>query len=320
MEITDYKYALLAIVVCLIWLWDSVSSFASLKIPVPKSTASDSSIIKKIMIICIGLVGWGLISFSMTLPKSPIGFSNNKIKVNDLFIVVDVSLSMNAEDFPPNRLEAAKDRIREFVKLRPTDRIGLIIFSEKAFTLLPLSTDLDLISKMIDEIKMGFLGNGTNIGDALGLAIGRAEQSLANNKVIILLTDGVSIVGNMTPIQAAEIAKEKNIKIYGIGIGKKEDARVLRDSNGRYQHIPGGSVDMKTLEEIAKITNGKSYYAGNQNALKNVLGEIQKLEKTEIESSGKVLYKQLYYNYLLIGIVLLVLCELFKRRLLGEVL
>ena len=121
---------------------------------------------------------------------------------------------MLATDFKPNRLEVAKQKISDFVALRPKDRIGIVMFSEKAFTLLPLSTDLELIQEIISEIKVGFLGSGTNIGDALALGVARAAQSLTKNKVIVLLTDGVSNVGVMTPEQATREAAEKNIKTY----------------------------------------------------------------------------------------------------------
>ncbi|MDC1173823.1 VWA domain-containing protein [Bacteriovoracaceae bacterium] len=258
-----------------------------------------------------------LIGYSLTQPRQQIGYAKSKIKVNDIFFVVDVSRSMLAEDFRPNRLEAAKEKISEFVSLRPKDRIGLVIFSEKVFTLLPLSTDLELIKRMISEINTDFLGSGTNIGDALALSVGRATQSLAENKVIVLLTDGVSNVGNMTPIQASELAKKEGVKVYTIGIGKKENSRVLRHGRG-YQKIPGGSVDLDTLDKIASQTNGKSFYAGDPLALQSVLTEIQELEKTEIEQSGKPIYKEHYYKFLFIGVFLFLFVELIRRKFLKE--
>ncbi|MCF8058181.1 MAG: VWA domain-containing protein [Bacteriovoracaceae bacterium] len=277
--------------------------------------------IQRIIKFCVGFAGLSLIGFSLTQPRLPIGYSKNNIKVNDILIVVDVSRSMLAVDFTPNRLEAAKEKIRDFVKLRPTDRIGIVMFSEKAFTLLPLSTDLKLIEQIIDEIKVGFLGQGTNIGDALALAVGRATQSLAESKVIILLTDGVSNVGNMTPLQAADEAKVQGVKVYTIGIGQKSNAALLRTggSRSRYQRIPGGSVDLETLDKIANITGGKSYYANDENALGEVLEEIQKLEKTEIETSAKVIYKELYWEYLAWGILMFLFSEVFALLTLREI-
>ncbi|MBT7608513.1 MAG: VWA domain-containing protein [Bacteriovoracaceae bacterium] len=273
-------------------------------------------------LLIIGLASWISISYSLTTPRKPMGLSNNNIEVNDILFVVDVSRSMLAEDFVPNRLEAAKIKILEFVKLRPKDRIGIIMFSEKAFTLLPLSTDLKLIEEIVKEIKVGFLGSGTNIGDAVGLAVARAAQSIAKNKVLILLTDGVSNVGTMTPLEAAREAKKQNIKIYTIGIGGSKDARIPlgRSLFGRkqYQTIPGGSIDVEVLKEIANITKGKYFIAADTKALKDVLGEIERLERTEIEASSRIIYKEMYFIYLLCGVVGLFLVELSRRLVLRE--
>ncbi len=261
------------------------------------------------MLYLVGLVGWLFISFSMMGPREEAGYSNNNIKVNDIFFVVDVSRSMLAEDFRPNRLEVAKEKIKEFVTLRPTDRIGLIMFSERAFTLLPLTTDLKLVNKMVDDIKVSsLLGMGTNIGDALALAVGRAAQSITLNKFIVLLTDGVSMMGTLTPIQAAEKAKDKGVKVYTIGMGKLTNDKMLKMGN-RYQNIPGGSVDIETLKTISKLTNGKSFYASDTQALKSVLEEIQTMEKIEIKKSGMIIYKEKFWIYYLLGLSLILLVE-----------
>jgi Ca-activated chloride channel homolog len=320
----EFKHPIYFIVAILLVLSYFVKSFQfgkNAEFFIPKSFWNKKMRFIRLIVIFIGLVGTGLIGFSLSQPRLPMGVSKNKVKVNDVFIVVDVSRSMLAEDFRPNRLEAAKNRIRDFVKLRPTDRIGIIMFSEKVFTLLPLSTDLKLIDQVVGEINVGFLGMGTNIGDALGLAVGRSTQSLADSKVIILLTDGVSNVGNMTPLQAAEQAKEKGVKVYTIGIGKEgDDAKLqIRKGSGQYQRIPGGSVDLETLDKIAEITRGKSFYASSENALQDVLDEIQKLEKTEIETSAKVIYKELYWNYLIWGVLLFLIAESITLFLFKEV-
>ena len=250
------------------------------------------------------------------------GMDKNTIDVNDIFIVLDLSRSMMAEDLKPNRVEAAKQRIKDFVALFPKDRIGIVIFAERVFTLLPLSTDLELIRKMVDQIRLGPLGDGTNIGDALALATGRLLQSQAKSKIILLLTDGVSNVGTLTPLQAAEMAAANKIKIYTVGIGGDKDARIPVGPNmfgvQRYQVIPGGSVDEKGLREIANMTHGKSYMASNNKALQNVLDEINKMERTQIEHSGRIIYQELYFKYLLTGICFLVGAELSRRILLRE--
>lgn len=315
--------SILGLVCTIIWSISflKIGRKAQIYLAAQTKTIPSFSIIRYLLLL-IGMASWISISYSLATPRKSMGLTNNKIEVNDIVFVVDVSRSMLAEDFVPNRLEAAKSKILEFVKLRPKDRIGIIMFSEKAFTLLPLSTDLNLIEQIIEEIKVGFLGSGTNIGDAIGLAVGRAAQSIAENKVLILLTDGVSNVGTMTPLQAAREAKKQNIKIYTIGIGGSRDAKIPlgRSLFGKkqYQTIPGGSIDTEVLEEIAKITKGQFFLAANSKALKNVLAEIEKLERTEIEASSRIIYKELYFKYLLYGVLGLVLVELSRKVILKE--
>jgi len=314
-------YGLIGILGIIIWSASYWGYFR--KTPIyGTATVSAGRKIGKLVIFLVGVVAWVLLTYSMLGPRKPTGTAKQSIEVNDIYFVVDLSRSMMADDFYPNRLEAAKSKILEFVNLRPTDRIGIIIFAEKVFTLLPLSTDLQLVKRMVSQINMGVLGNGTNIGDALGLAVGRISKSLAKNKVIILLTDGVSNVGNMTPLQAAEEAHNFGIKVYTIGIGGKADAKIPLSRSGQalYQNIPGGSVDFDTLMKISKMTNAEPYIASNDSALSDVLSRINKLEKTKIKKSNLVLYDELYWKPLFYGLLLIVLVELGKIFLLREVL
>jgi len=321
MEFNGSLYSLIGLIGLIFWVLHFFYVKKRPELVLPKRVNMKMIGATRALLFLLGLVAWLLISFSLSLPRKPIGFSKSSIEVNDIFFVVDVSRSMLANDFEPNRLEAAKRKIEEFVLLRPKDRIGIIIFSEKAFTLLPLSTDLKLIRQIIKEIRVGFLGSGTNIGDALGLAVGRGSQTLAKNKVVILLTDGVSNVGTMTPLQAAEMAKEANMKVYTIGVGGSDDAQIPVGSSraGYYQNIPGGSIDFKTLKEISSITDAKAYLAQSEQSLKEVLLEIEKLERTEIDQSGKMMYEELYYKYLLVGVLLLLMVEVLRLKLNKEV-
>jgi Ca-activated chloride channel homolog len=300
----------------------SLRYYSFMRVPqiyIPQSRRKNHGGLLRSLLFILALMAWVSVSVALMGPRKPLGFAKNKIEVNDIFFVVDVSRSMLANDFEPNRLEAAKVKIAEFVNLRPKDRIGIIMFSEKAFTLLPLSTDLELISQIISEIRVGFLGQGTNIGDALGLAVGRAAQSLAKNKIIILLTDGVSNVGSMTPLQAAEQAGDQGVKIYSIGIGGRVDAQIPAGRFGRgFVKIPGGSIDLKTLQQIAELTGAKSYIAQDEKALTDVLGEIEKIERSEIETSSKIVYEELYLKFLLAGILGLVFVEILRKIWLRE--
>jgi len=313
MEYKNIYFGIWGILGLLFWAIGYLYLFKSPQVYIPRKYIKNTSSFNSFLIFLTGVMAWFLITFSLTGPRRPLGFVKSDIEVNDILFVVDVSRSMLADDFKPNRLEAAKRKIAEFVSLRPTDRIGIIIFSEKAFTLLPLSTDLDLVQRIIGEIKIGFLGSGTNIGDALGLGVGRLSQSLAKNKVIILLTDGVSNVGVMTPLQAAEQAAEQKIKVYTIGVGGNKNAKIPVSGGFGYQYIPGGSIDMKTLRSISKLTDANSYQAGDETALKEVLTEIENLEKTKIESSGKMVYEEVYFKYLLWGVLLLLGAELGRK-------
>ncbi len=322
MEYATPFYCIFGLAGMAAWMSINITSFKKAQIYMPKNEKIVKFSFLKFLIILVGIVSWLFISYALMRPRDAIGTVKSNIEVNDIFFVVDVSSSMLANDFKPNRLESAKKEIKTFVELRPTDRIGIIMFSEQAFTLLPLSTDLELVERAVDEINVGLLGSGTNIGDALGLAVARAGQSLTKNKVIILLTDGVSNVGNITPLQAAHQAKDLNIKVYTIGMGRSEGAQMpVRGVFGttRYQSIPGGSIDLETLKKIATITNSKMYTAGNIDSLKDILLKINEMEKTDIKVSNRIIYKERFYSYLLIGVILLVFSHLSKHTLLREI-
>ena len=276
----------------------------------------------RVLLFLIGITGWAFLSYSLMQPRKPQKFTPSNIEVNDIILCIDVSRSMLAEDIKPNRLEVAKSRIRDFVKLRPTDRISVVIFSEKVFTLLPLTTDPALVDQVLSEISIGYLGSGTNIGDGLALSVARAVNSDTKNKVIILLTDGVANVGTLTPLQAAEEAKKYGIKVYTIGLGTDDDAKIPV-GNGifgtQYQLIPGGSIDYKTLQEISNLTGGKFYPAKSNGALKEILEDIQKLEKTEIKVNNKIVYDEQFYKFLLLGVCLIISVEILRRLALKDV-
>jgi Ca-activated chloride channel family protein len=322
MEYKNIYLGFLGLFAALFWGIEFWKVFKKPQVIVPPVLKSNNSVLRT-GIFFLGIVGWLLISYAMTGPRKALDYTPDKVEVNDIFFVVDVSRSMLADDLQPNRLEVAKEKLREFAKLRPTDRIGIIVFSEKVFTLLPLTTDPTLIDQILSDINVGRLGSGTNIGDALALAVARASDSQTKNKVIILLTDGVNNVGAMAPLKAAAIAKEYGIKVYTIGLGGAEDASI---PNGRgffgkkYLTIPGGSIDMETLQKISEMTNGQTFLASSEGSLKTILDEIQQLEKTEIDVSSRVVYDEKYFPYLLWGLLLFLFTEFLRRFVIKEVL
>ena len=324
MEYSSFQMLFLGLLMTLVW---SLDYWKVLKVPqliLPANSEPTGLNFYRIATFVIGLLGLLLISFAMTGPRKALKTLPGSIDVNDIFLVVDVSRSMLADDLKPNRLEVAKEKLRDFAALRPTDRLGVIMFSERVYTLLPLTTDPNLIDQILSDIQIGFLGSGTNIGDALALAVARAQSSVTKNKVIVLLTDGVNNVGNLTPIQAAEQAKDFNIKVYTIGLGTQKNARlpIGKDPFGRqrYQSIPGGSIDLKTLQTISKMTNGKSYLADSEESLKEILDDIQKLEKTKIDNQSQVVYDELFYKNLFWGILLFCFSEAIRKVVLREVI
>jgi len=324
MEYKNVYIAAVGIVGALFWLLDFFKIFQKTHLYAPQNHGKPLvwRRLLRFLILSIGLAGWAFLSYSLMQPRRPETFSSAKIKVNDIVMCLDVSRSMLADDILPNRLEAMKEKVREFARLRPTDRISVVLFSEKVITLLPLTTDPSLLDQVLAEISIGYLGSGTNIGDGLALSVARLVDSPTKNKIIILLTDGVANVGTLTPTQAAEEAKKYGIKVHTIGFGTDNDAKIPV-GNGifgtQYQRIPGGSIDFDTLKEIAKMTNGNFYPAKSKKALEDILDDLNKLEKTEIEKNEQVVYEELFYKFMLYGIVFLIGAELLRKFALRDV-
>ena len=324
MEYREPLLAIVAVVAFIFWSFEFTRFGKRPQLHFYSKNPTQSSLqFFKFLLYVAGTISFVLLGFALMGPRRPQFIGQQEIEVNDIFMVADVSNSMLAEDFEPNRIEVAKDRIRDFLKMKPADRIGIVMFSERAYTILPLTQDLNLVDQAVDDIRVGVLGSGTNIGDALALAVAREVASEAKRKVIVILTDGVSNVGNMTPMDAAKQAKDNGIIIYSIGIGSDAQARMPigpPDSifGQRYQNLPGGSYDMKTLKDISELTNGKAFAAKNEKGLKAIFDEIQKLEKTKIKISGSVVFDELFFPYLLWGVILFLLVEMGRYYLLRE--
>lgn len=323
--IMEYKapyLALVGVIAFIFWAIEFWKIGQKALVTIPRASRSGVKISIRTLLFVGGVVAFGFISYALMQPRIPHKFSPSSIEVNDIVLTIDVSRSMLAEDLRPNRLEVAKEKIRQFAALRPTDRISVIIFSEKVLTLLPLTTDPTLVDQVLADISIGYLGSGTNIGDALGLSVARAVNSETKNKVIVLLTDGVANVGNLTPMQAAEEAKKHNIKVYTIGLGTDGDAKIPTGNSffgKQYQLIPGGSIDYKVLKDISDLTGGKFYPAKSEKALQDILNDIQNLEKTEIKVQNQIVYDEKYFPALLNGVGILLIVELLRRLLLREV-
>jgi Ca-activated chloride channel homolog len=218
----------------------------------------------------------------------------------DIMLVLDTSTSMQAQDFYPNRFEAAREVATEFIRTRVSDRVGLIVFSGKAFTQVPLTIDYDFMLAMLDKVRMGMIEDGTAIGTAIGTAVSRLKDSEATSKVAIVLTDGQNNRGEMDPVTAAEIAKTLGIRIYTIGMGTQGHAPYLIDNPfvGRQIQMVPVIIDEEMLTEVATLTGGRYYRATDSEALRNVYAEISELEKTRIEELLYVNYTERYARFL----------------------
>jgi Ca-activated chloride channel family protein len=226
----------------------------------------------------------------------------------DIALLLDISGSMLAEDFQPNRIQAAKDVAQSFVEGRANDRIGLVIFAGQSFTQCPMTLDYRVLRNLLKQVKPGMVEDGTAIGMAIAQGVNRLKDSKAKSKVMILLTDGVNNRGEVDPLTAANIAQTFGIRIYTVGVGTVGEAPypVQTPFGVRYQNIPV-DVDEKTLKSIADITGGNFYRATNNRALKEIYAEIDKLEKTRVEVKSYRSYAEMFDTWAWVGLIALVL-------------
>ncbi|MFK5878189.1 MAG: VWA domain-containing protein [Flavobacteriaceae bacterium] len=296
-EYTHPQFLWLLILVPLMALWYFLmrnKNSASLTLA---STASfgEPSLLSKLKPLLYVLRLLAVSALIVALARPRITSVSTKVNTNkgiDIVMAIDVSASMLAKDLKPNRLEALKKVAIDFVNQRPNDRIGIVVYAGESFTQTPITSDKRIVKNTISKIKWGQLDGGTAIGMGLGSAVNRLKDSKAKSKVIILLTDGVNNSGFVDPKTATELAKELEIRTYTIGIGTKGTAlSPVSMLNGKlqYQKVPV-EIDEELLKYIAKETGGKYFRATDNNKLRAIYNEINKLEKTEIEE-----YK--YYNY-----------------------
>lgn len=248
-----------------------------------------------------------LVIIAMARPQSSFGQREITTEGIDIMLALDISGSMMAEDFKPdNRLVVSKNVIREFVKGRQGDRIGLVAFSRQAFTQCPLTTDYQLLLQFIDKVDFGMVEDGTAIGLALATAANRLISSDAKSKVIILLTDGANNAGQIDPITAAKAIAALGIKVYTIGAGTEGlvDMPVIDPVFGKRYIRTQSDIDEDLLQKVAAMTGGQFFRAKNSAALKDIYDQISAMEKTKIEVKEYYQYNELYVGFLLWGLIL----------------
>ncbi|MFL3050744.1 MAG: vWA domain-containing protein [Candidatus Neomarinimicrobiota bacterium] len=328
-EFDNPWFLLLFLLIPLAILWDKrwgsirqgtiqISSIEHLK---RISSLSGSKKIKRINVVY--LIIFSLIITAMAKPRAILDLSETSVNIVDINLVLDISSSMRAEDFKPNRLEAAKETARSFIEHRKGDRIGLLVFAGESYIQCPLTIDYNVLLDLLDQVEIvDEAHDGTAIGMAISHGINRLRSSEIKSRVMVLLSDGSNNTGELDPVTAAGFAKEYDIRIYSIGVGSRGNAPFpVNDPvlGKRYVQVPV-EMDEKTLREIADITGGKYYRATNEDQLLSIYEEINSLERSDIIVEHFRKYNELF-GWLLLPAVILALGTLyineniFRKRL-----
>ncbi|MDQ3393775.1 MAG: VWA domain-containing protein [Bacteroidota bacterium] len=236
----------------------------------------------------------------------------------DMIMALDVSTSMLAKDFKPNRLEAAKEVAQDFISQRNNDRIGLVVFSGESFTQFPLTTDHNILSNLINDVRTGMMKDGTAIGLGLANAVRNLKDSKSASKVIILLTDGINNAGSIAPMEAAQAARNLGIRVYTIGIRRREMAKAAEGPGTAEAAGNEFAIDPDMLENIARLTGGTFFSSTDKETLQDVYREIDKLEKSRMDLS-EYGTKEAYLPFALLATFLLVLELVLKNTVLRSI-
>ena len=253
------------------------------------------------------------IIFALARPQTRNDETNTEGEGVDIILCIDVSGSMTAQDFTPNRMEAAKRVASDFVDQRVADRIGIVIFSGESFTQCPLTTDHAVLKSQIEQIRNGLLEDGTAIGSGLATSVDRLRTSTAKSKVVILLTDGINNGGLIDPATAKEIAKRFQVKVYTIGVGTEGYAPTpVNTPMGIVMQNEKVAIDEKLLTNIAFETGGRYFRARDNASLKNIYNEIDKLEKSKVQITTFHRFAEKFYPFVFAALFFLFLEVLLK--------
>jgi Ca-activated chloride channel homolog len=265
---------------------------------------------KRYLTLALRLLVMGLVIVALARPQTGRSKHTTYSEGIDIMLVLDTSGSMQAQDFEPkNRLNVAKEVVKDFIAKRPEDRIGLVVFSADAMTQCPLTLDHALLSKLVDQVDFGMLDDGTAIGVALATACNRLRTSKAKSKVIVLLTDGQNNAGMVDPTTAARVAASLGLKVYTVGVGTRGRAPIPVDDPvfGRRLISVEVDIDENTLRKIAEITHGQYFRATDTKELMAIYDQIDKLEKSKVESETFVEYTERFAWFIVPAVGLLML-------------
>ncbi len=331
MRFKDTAYFLFLIPVAIAILkawWDMVKRKKIPRFSVPwKKIWNYKNVVQNIPPRFIHQLGYSIaiLFFIVALARPQTSFQKIRKNVEgiDIMLVLDISASMRIEDFrDSNRIETAKEIIKEFIQGRSSDKIGLEIFSGEPVTLVPPTLDYPVLIQALSSVEIGDLKDGTAIGDALAAAVGRLKESTAKSRVMILVTDGDSNIGQVDPLTGGELAKGFGIKVYTIAIGRNGRVAmpfVTKDVFGRkvksYQYFDS-SINPDLLKQISSMTNAKHYRVEDDvKQFRDVFHEIDQLERTKIETTEQTKYDEHFMKYIQMGLIILLITFLYQFTL-----
>ncbi len=312
------------LILLIIPIWYFISHFMKRKSSDPTLLFSDISIfkrmnhgrgrLKRILSLFIVVEAISFLIIAMARPQMGQSVHERNAKGIDIILALDISSSMEAMDFQPlTRIEAAKEVVKDFVMMRKSDRIGLIVFAAQSFTLCPLTLDYDIVAEFLERADESRIEDGTAIGSAIATSVNRLRESDAKSKVVILLTDGMNNRGSIDPLTAARIAETFGIRIYTIGVGSEGQAPIRIDGRTVYAET---HIDEETLREVSRITEGAYYRAKDTRQLMGIYEEIGRLETSKIKYREWVEYDEMYAGVMRFGFLLLILGLLLDKTLL----
>ena len=317
-------YLLLLTVPVIVWyVLNHKRTHASIQVSTIKGIGKNHITYKHILrhvVFAFRVLVIALIIIAIARPQSTLNWKNEESEGIDIVLALDVSSSMLARDFQPDRLEASKDLAIQFIAGRRNDRIGLVVFSGESFTQCPLTTDQSVLINLFRDIKSGMIEDGTAIGMGLATSVSRLKDSDAKSKVIILLTDGVNNQGAIAPATAAELAQTFGIRVYTIGVGTEGMAPypVNTPFGVQLRNLPV-EIDEETLQKIAQNTGGEYFRATDNNKLKQIYEQIDKLEKSKIEVKEFSQKDEEFLMFVLLAAFLLLSDMILRNTLLRQI-
>lgn len=315
-----YPYVLLGLILCIYGVWRSLVKRKNANFLIVLPHAGNKTFPKTLktkLYPYLPVLYWLALAFmciALARPRLPLQEEKVTSDGIDIMMVLDLSSSMLAKDFSPNRLEACKLMAGEFVQKRYNDRIGVVIFGGEAYTLCPLTTDHQVVVDLISQINVGILADNTAIGMGLATAVKRLKDSESASKVIILLTDGENNAGYIDPKTATDLAISYDVKIYTIAVGTTGVAMMPSNIFGHGRDVPTRvSIDTELLTYIAESTNGKFFRAQDNEGLQEIYNEIDRLEKSKIEQNVFKRYSEYFRPFLLTALFLMFLSVLLQN-------